>query len=62
MGTCRYVLSQICDEESDLTVIIQQGQLYLRVHGVNMSLEMDNLGKIKVSSCTLTKHKMFSVP
>ncbi|XP_041798261.1 IgGFc-binding protein-like [Chelmon rostratus] len=48
MGTCRYVLSQICDEESDLTVIIQQGQLYLRVHGVNMSLEMDNLGKIKI--------------
>lgn len=53
MGSCHYVLSQVCDEEkSDPTVIIQQGQLYLRVHGMNISLEMESLGKVKVSSCT----------
>ncbi|XP_071325188.1 IgGFc-binding protein [Trachinotus anak] len=48
MGSCRYILSQVCnEEESDLT-IIQQGQLYLRVHGVNISLEMEHLGKAKI--------------
>lgn len=55
MGSCRYVLSQVCDEdESHPTVIIQQGRLHLRVNGVNMSLEMEHLGKVKVSSCTFT--------
>ncbi|XP_059194717.1 IgGFc-binding protein-like isoform X2 [Centropristis striata] len=49
MGSCRYLLSQVCDqEESDLTVIVQQGQLHIRVHGVNMSLQMEHLGKVKV--------------
>ncbi|XP_051261445.1 IgGFc-binding protein-like isoform X2 [Dicentrarchus labrax] len=49
MGSCRYVLSQVCEEEeSDPTVIIQRGQVYLRVHGVNMSLEMEHLGKVKI--------------
>ncbi|GLD74206.1 IgGFc-binding protein-like isoform X1, partial [Lates japonicus] len=55
MGNCHYVLSQLCDEEeSDTIVTIQQGQLYLRVHGVNMSLEMEHLGKAKlcVNSCS----------
>ncbi|TDH12002.1 hypothetical protein EPR50_G00066210 [Perca flavescens] len=48
MGSCRYVLSQVCEEdESHPTVIIQQGQLHLRVHGVNISLEMEHLGKVK---------------
>lgn len=55
MGGCRYVLSQVCDEEeSHPTVVIQQGHLYLRLHGVNLSLEMEHLGKVKVSMCTLT--------
>ncbi|KAI9532253.1 hypothetical protein NQZ68_033193, partial [Dissostichus eleginoides] len=49
IGSCRYILSQVCeDEESDLTVIIQQEQLHLRVHGVNVSLEMAQLGKVKI--------------
>ncbi|KAK1895713.1 Alpha-tectorin, partial [Dissostichus eleginoides] len=40
---------RVCeDEESDLTVIIQQEQLHLRVHGVNVSLEMAQLGKVKI--------------
>lgn len=43
-----YVVSQICDEkEFETTVLIHQGQLYLRVHGVNMSLEMETLCKSK---------------
>lgn len=59
MGGCHYVLSQICDEEeSDPTVIIHQGQLYLRVHGMNVSLEMESLGKVKVSSCTFPNKKL----
>ncbi|KAJ4930907.1 hypothetical protein JOQ06_025210, partial [Pogonophryne albipinna] len=37
----------VCEEEeSDLTVIIQREKLHLRVHGVNASLEMAQLGKI----------------
>uniref|UniRef100_A0A3B4XKY7 VWFD domain-containing protein n=1 Tax=Seriola lalandi dorsalis TaxID=1841481 RepID=A0A3B4XKY7_SERLL len=31
MGNCRYVLSQVCDEEESDPIIIQQGQLYLRL-------------------------------
>lgn len=62
MGSCRYVLSQVCDkEESAPTVVIQQGRLDLAVHGVNMSLEMEHLGKVKVSSCKFT-HTLFSMP
>ncbi|XP_071062157.1 IgGFc-binding protein [Pseudochaenichthys georgianus] len=49
IGSCRYILSQVCEEEeSDLTVIIQREKLYLRVHGVNVSLEMAQLGKVKI--------------
>ncbi|KAM4600962.1 IgGFc-binding protein-like [Polymixia lowei] len=41
MGDCHYVLSQVCDtEQSDPIVIIQQGQLHLRVYGVNITLEV----------------------
>lgn len=48
MEICSYVVSQICDEEEfETTVHIHQGQLYLRVHGVNMSLEMETLCKSK---------------
>ncbi|KAE8288669.1 IgGFc-binding protein Fcgamma-binding protein antigen [Larimichthys crocea] len=55
MGGCRYVLSQVCDEEeSHPTVIIQQGQLYLRLHGVNLSLEMEHLGKVKINGVLWT--------
>lgn len=60
MGSCRYLLSQTCDEEeSGPAVVVQQGQLYLRVHGVNVSLEREYLGKVKVSSFTFT-HTFFA--
>ncbi|CAJ1061665.1 LOW QUALITY PROTEIN: IgGFc-binding protein [Xyrichtys novacula] len=50
MGSCRYVLSQVCDEDkSDPTVIFQQGNLYLRVHEINITLEKEHLGKVKIN-------------
>lgn len=61
LGNCHYVLSQSCEEEeTDLTVIIRQGRLHFRVHGMNMSLEMEHLGKVKVSTCTFI-NKLFSM-
>ncbi|XP_030248331.1 IgGFc-binding protein-like isoform X5 [Sparus aurata] len=49
LGNCHYVISQSCEvEETDLTVIIQQGRLHVSVHGMNMSLEMEHLGKVKI--------------
>ncbi|XP_035020285.1 zonadhesin-like [Hippoglossus stenolepis] len=49
MGNCSYVLSQVCDEEgSEPVVALQKGELHLRVHGVNLSLEMEHLGKVKI--------------
>lgn len=55
MGSCSYVLSRACDEEeSDPTVVFQQGRLYIRVYGLNVSLEMEHLGKVEVSSWTFT--------
>nr|XP_046255484.1 IgGFc-binding protein-like isoform X2 [Scatophagus argus] len=47
MGSCRYVLSQICDKSGPI-IVIQQGQLYLTSHGVNVSLEAEHLGKVKI--------------
>lgn len=63
MGNCSYVLSQVCDKEnSHPIVIIQLGPLYLEwVYGVNMLLEMEHLGKVKVSSGTFTNN-LLSVP
>lgn len=44
IGRCRYVLAKDCDrEESDPTVIIQQGQLYFRV-----TFKMEYWEKVKV--------------
>lgn len=58
MGSCRYVLSQSCDgDESDPTVVLEKGNLHLRVHDVYVTLEMEHLGKVKVSSCISTKVK-----
>ncbi|XP_074538742.1 IgGFc-binding protein [Halichoeres trimaculatus] len=49
MGSCRYVLSQSCDEDkSDPTVIFQKGNLYLRANGVNVTLEIEHLGTVKI--------------
>lgn len=53
MGSCRYVLSSFCDA-SEPTVVIQQGRLDISARGVNMSLESEHLGKVKVSSSKLT--------
>lgn len=50
MGSCLYVLSQACEkEQSDPVILIQHGRLHLRAHGVNLTLEGENLGKVKVS-------------
>lgn len=46
LGSCRYVLSQICDQSD--SIVVQQGQLDIRVHGVNVSLSMEHFGKVKV--------------
>ncbi|XP_041649020.1 IgGFc-binding protein isoform X2 [Cheilinus undulatus] len=49
-GSCSYVLSQVCDEEkSDPVVIFHNGNLHLRVHRVNISMEMEHLGKVKIN-------------
>lgn len=59
MGSCRYALFQVCDEDpSETFVHIQQGQLYLRMYGMNMTLEMKQWGKIKVSFKFLINSKL----
>ncbi|XP_070690944.1 IgGFc-binding protein [Pempheris klunzingeri] len=41
--------SDPCDEEkSQPTIVIQQGELHLRVYGVNILLEVAHLGKVKI--------------
>lgn len=59
-GSCAYVLSQFCDEKSDPTVIIHQGQLDVRVDGVNVSLAMETPGKVKVRRSIFTDTNQLS--
>ncbi|CAB1416795.1 unnamed protein product [Pleuronectes platessa] len=49
MGNCSYVLSQVCDEEgSEPVVALQKRKAAPEVHGVNVSLDMEHLGKVKI--------------
>lgn len=61
MGEMPYVLSQACNEEEPDPIIVQQGDVHLGDHGLNISLEKEHLGKAKVNCCVFANTYRFNL-
>ncbi|KAM8825944.1 IgGFc-binding protein [Synchiropus picturatus] len=48
LGSCRYLLSQVCDDDDAPSIEMERSKMYLRYRGVHVLLDAEYLEKVKI--------------